>query len=120
MQVKWLNEFKNAYKSWSRSTQLIATGIGLVLLFSTGLFPIFALVYVVWIGKKWWDKRQVQKGAGFSNGNLPTQLPYAQPQPAPATPPVIQPTQTQVPPPVPPQMPLPTQPNRPTIDWKKP
>ena len=69
MQIKWLNELKNAYKGRSSSTQLIAIGIGLVLLFSTGLFPIFALVYVLWIGKNWWAKRQVQKGDGFSNGN---------------------------------------------------
>ena len=115
MQMKWLNELKNAYKGRSRSTQLIAIGIGLVLLFSTGLFPIFALVYVLWIGKHWWAKRQVQKGDGFSNGNLAIQLPYSVPQP-----PVTQPLQDQVPPPVPPLMPRTTQPDRPTIDWNKP
>lgn len=115
MQMKWLNEFKNAYKGWSRSTQLIAIGIGLVFLFSTGLFPIVALVYVVWIGKNWWDKRQVQKGAGFSSGNLTTQLPHSVSEP-----PITQPTYTEVSPPAPPRAPSPIQQNRPTIDWNKP
>ena len=118
--MKWLDDFKNAYNGWSRSTQLIATGLVLVLLWSTGLFSFVALIYVVWMGKKWWDRRQAQTAPGLLNGKVTQQAPYAPPQSAPNTPPVIQPTQTQVPPPVPPQMPLPTQPNRPTIDWKKP
>jgi hypothetical protein len=120
MQMKWLNEFKNAYNGWSRSTQLIAMGVGLLLLFSTGLFPVFALVGAVWIGKNWWDNRQAQKSPGLLNGNLTPQVPPVSPPPPTATPPVTQPTQTQVPPPTPPQMPLPPQPNRPNIDWNKP
>ncbi len=118
--MKWLDDFKNAYNGWSRSTQLIATGIGLVLLWSTGLFPFVALIYVVLMGKKWWDKRQAQQSPGLLNGNLTPQVPPVSPPSPTITPPVTQPTQTQVPPPAPPQMPLPPQPNRPNIDWNKP
>jgi hypothetical protein len=113
--MTWLDEFKSSYKGWSRSTRLVAVAIGVVVLMITGLFPVVALVYVVWMSKKWWDKRQVQKGAGFSNANLATQLPDSVPQP-----PVTQPTQDQVPPPVPPPLPPTTQPDRPTINWNKP
>jgi len=120
MQMKWLDDFKNAYNGWSRSTQLIATGIGLVLLWSTGLFPFVALIYVVLMGKKWWDKGQAQQSPGLLNGNLTPQVPPVSPPSPTITPPVTQPTQTQVPPPAPPQMPLPPQPNRPNIDWNKP
>ena len=115
--MKWLDDFKNAYNGWSRSTQLIAMGVGLILLFSTGLFPVFALVYVVWIGKNWWDRRQAQKSPGLLNGNLTPQPPVSPPT---AIPPVIQPTQSQVPPSAPPPMPPASQPNRPTLDWDKP
>jgi hypothetical protein len=117
--MKWLNEFKNAYKGWSRSTQLIAMGVGLVLLFSTGLFPVFALVGAVWIGKNWWDNRQAQKSPGLLNGNLTPQVPPVPPLPPTYTPPVTQPTQGTVPSQIPNQQP-PTQPNRPTINWNKP
>lgn len=118
--MKWLDDFKNAYNGWSRSTQLIATGLVVVLLWSTGLFSFVALIYVVWMGKKWWDRRQAQKAPGLLNGNVTQQAPYAPPQPAPNKPPVIQPTQTQVPPPAPPPLPPAPQPNRPTLDWDKP
>lgn len=118
--MKWLDDFKSAYNDWSRSAQLIAIGVGLVLLWSTGLFPIVALVYVVLTGKKWWDKRQAKKSPGLLNGNLTPQVPHVSPPPPPFTPPVTQPTQTQVPPSATPQIPSPPQPNRPNIDWNKP
>ena len=119
--MKWLDDFKNAYNGWSRSTQIITMGIGLVFLWSTGLISIVALIYVVLMGKKWWDKRQAQKAPGSFNGNVIPQAPFVPPQPPVIIPPVTQPTQAQVPPPVTPQMPSPpTNPNRPNIDWNKP
>ena len=117
--MKWLDDFKNAYNGWSRSTRLIAMGVGFVLLWSTGLFPFVALIYVVWMGKNWWDKRQAQKAPGLLNGNLTPQVPPVSPPPPTITAPVTQPTQALVPPPIPPQTP-PANPNRPTIDWDKP
>ena len=117
--MKWLDDFKNAYNGWSRSTQIIAMVIGFVLLWSTGLFPFVALIYVVLVGKKWWDKRQAQKAPGLLNGNLTPQVPPVSPPPPTIAPPVTQPTQGIVPPPIPPQTP-PANPNRPTIDWDKP
>ena len=117
--MTWLDEFKSSYKGWSRSARLIAVAIGVVVLMTTGLFPFVALIYVVLMGKKWWDKRQAQKAPGSFSGNVTPQAPFVPPQPPVITPSVTQPTQTQIPPPVPSQIP-PANPNRPTIDWNKP
>lgn len=108
--MKWFRDFKSSYNGWSRSTQLIATLIGLVMLWFTGLGPFVALVYMVLIGKKWWDKRNTQIAPTQFPGNVPPTAPSA-------------PQQMILPPPpsvTPPVTPPPTPPNRPVIDWNKP
>ena len=113
--MKWLTDFKTTYDGWSSSTKLIATGAGLVLLWSTGLFPIVALAYVAWIGKKGWDEKQASKAVYQPqvNPSFPApMLPHSQPVPPPI--PMSSPS------PVAPPPPPPAQQARPTIDWDKP
>jgi hypothetical protein len=113
--MKWLSDFKATYDGWSNSTKIIATGAGLVLLWSTGLFPIVAFAYVAWIAKKWWDEKQSSK-AGFQPQVNPS---FPAPQP-PHSQPVSPSIPMSSPPPVAPPPPPPTHQSRPTIDWDKP
>ena len=115
--MKWFDELKNSYNGWSRTTRFIAIGAGVVLLWSTGLFPFIILAYLVWMGKKWWDNRNVQNTPSQFQGTTAPTTP-----PPPAGQPIVAPptSMPQSPPVSPSATPPPPPPSRPVIDWNKP